>query len=190
MNTIKFVIIHLRLNVVNNTFRVKVSLGTPSEQRNQWTQCSKYCREKRPSWILPRKMVLINTSVHRYVWNTICMSWRHLSKKKPHKFLWPRFSFQLLGGVLIELFGEELGAEFTSDTQGAWLKAYGVMETIILNQCAELDKIAAESKEGPLVKGWTPASPLHRWIKIFCRIEVNFKIMYRLWCFLSFLNDV
>lgn len=70
-----------------------------------------------------------------------------------HKYEVGKAHYDLLGGVLIELFGEELGAEFTSDTQGAWLKAYGVMETIILNQCSELDKIAAESKEGPLVKG-------------------------------------
>ncbi|XP_071823290.1 globin-1-like [Apostichopus japonicus] len=58
--------------------------------------------------------------------------------------------YDLLGQVLMEVFSEELGAKFDSATKGAWLKAYVIMENIILDKYAEIDKLATERSESSL----------------------------------------
>ncbi|XP_071814745.1 uncharacterized protein [Apostichopus japonicus] len=53
--------------------------------------------------------------------------------------------YDLLGKVLMEAFEDELKDKFNQRTKDAWLKAYGVMEKVMLGEYIELAKTANKS---------------------------------------------
>ncbi|XP_071814743.1 uncharacterized protein [Apostichopus japonicus] len=69
--------------------------------------------------------------------------------------------YDLLGKVLMEAFEDELKDKFNQRTKDAWLKAYGVMEKVMLGEYIELAKTANKS---------IPDSDKHRGSSDVCKV--------------------